>query len=402
MSDSDQVPVSLESDYEAIELAVMETAKGRWFLAEYARRHRAADTTLVLDAIAGLEKKLRRTARPDIDRIRLDIGEMKDAIERTKNEIAQIKHDQNDSSRFDRASNELDAIVSQTEAATSEILTSAEKIQEIAWTMREGGIEPEICDALEGLTTTIYMSCSFQDLTGQRTQKVVHVLRYLETRIDAMIEIWGMDADAEAEKADAPAAGPLMEISRSEQGDEAGVVSRRVADGLDSRPDAHLLNGPALEGEGVDQSEVDHLMFDSIDDAEAEAEEDTGSVSDADAFSGFDPIDLSDDAAAFEEADADLLAEVAATEAELEEAPLDAAEVVTDMDEPDIADSVEAEESADPSEAEVISRATEAMEEAIETLQKVSEAVRPEPAPASDAADPLATMSRAERQALFS
>ncbi|HEY0293198.1 MAG TPA: hypothetical protein VGC51_12860 [Hansschlegelia sp.] len=31
-------------DYEAIADAVMETARGRWFLAEYARRNRAAET----------------------------------------------------------------------------------------------------------------------------------------------------------------------------------------------------------------------------------------------------------------------------------------------------------------------------------------------------------------------
>ena len=33
-------------DYEAIEDAVMETARGRWFLKEYARRMRAAEATL--------------------------------------------------------------------------------------------------------------------------------------------------------------------------------------------------------------------------------------------------------------------------------------------------------------------------------------------------------------------
>src|SRR5881394_3408569 len=47
-----------EEDYAAISEAFMETARGRWFLREYAKRNRNADTGMVLDAVAGLEQKL--------------------------------------------------------------------------------------------------------------------------------------------------------------------------------------------------------------------------------------------------------------------------------------------------------------------------------------------------------
>ena len=36
--------------YEALESAVMESARGRWFLAEYARRNRAADTMMLISS----------------------------------------------------------------------------------------------------------------------------------------------------------------------------------------------------------------------------------------------------------------------------------------------------------------------------------------------------------------
>jgi len=54
-----------QADYQAIEAAVMETARGRWFLAEYARRHRAADTAAVLEAIARLEAMLTAAREPE-------------------------------------------------------------------------------------------------------------------------------------------------------------------------------------------------------------------------------------------------------------------------------------------------------------------------------------------------
>ena len=49
-----------ESDYEAIEDAVMETARGRWFLKEYARRMRAAETASLRDALERIESMVAR------------------------------------------------------------------------------------------------------------------------------------------------------------------------------------------------------------------------------------------------------------------------------------------------------------------------------------------------------
>ena len=48
------------NDFMAIEAAVMETVRGRWFLAEYARRRRAEDSALVVRAINRLEASFAR------------------------------------------------------------------------------------------------------------------------------------------------------------------------------------------------------------------------------------------------------------------------------------------------------------------------------------------------------
>src|SRR4051795_1485452 len=47
-----------EEDYAAIRDAFMETSRGRWFLGEYAKRNRNADTSMVLDAVARIEQAL--------------------------------------------------------------------------------------------------------------------------------------------------------------------------------------------------------------------------------------------------------------------------------------------------------------------------------------------------------
>ena len=221
-----------EADYGAIEDAVMETARGRWFLAEYARRNRNADTTMLLKALDRIEGAMRgqKSVEP-VDRIRFDLIEMSKAIGRTKTEIASIKPDAGDHGKFGEASEELDSVVQATETATSDILACAERIQEMAWTLREQGVESEVCDLLDANATAVYTACSFQDLTGQRTRKVIQVLHYLEDRINAMIGIWGLDGAMAAEAAE-----------------------KRAVD------DRSLLNGPARPGHGLDQADVDMVM----------------------------------------------------------------------------------------------------------------------------------------------
>jgi len=179
------------SDYEAIYDAMMETSRGRWFLNEYADRNRSADTVMLLDAIAKLELAISRPqALPGADRVLNGLLEMSKAIQKAREEIASIKAPDQQDGHIVSAMEELDAIVRATEYATNDILRAAENIQEMAWTLRESGVDNETCDELDARATDIYTACSFQDITGQRIQKVVHVLRYLEASLESLIEIW--------------------------------------------------------------------------------------------------------------------------------------------------------------------------------------------------------------------
>lgn len=225
------------SDFEAIETAMMETDRGRWFLAEFANRNKTDDTQILLAAIAKLETAIKRPARPqNSDNIRADLMEMSRVISDTRHEIAAMKsHDGQDgqNAQFIEATEELDAIVRATEKATNHILEAAEEIQETAWIMREQGADAQACDRLDGRATDIYTACSFQDITGQRISKVVNVLNYLEERVNTMIEIW----------------------------EHPELVSIPALSHRQHRPDAHLLNGPQHESHALDQEDVDTVMY---------------------------------------------------------------------------------------------------------------------------------------------
>ena len=85
------------SDYDSICAALMQTERGRWFLEEYAKRNRSADTRVLLAAIQRIETVV-STDRGERDRqaqqgFRTDLLEMAKAITRTRAEVAEIRSD---------------------------------------------------------------------------------------------------------------------------------------------------------------------------------------------------------------------------------------------------------------------------------------------------------------------
>src|SRR5690242_17070405 len=120
---SPSAPPPTEADYDAITAAVMETVRGRWFLGEFAKRNRNADTERILERIDRIETLLREPAPVSpAERLRIDLVEMAKAIAQTRSEIAAIKPDDDAKRSLSEASEELDSIVQTTERATSDIL----------------------------------------------------------------------------------------------------------------------------------------------------------------------------------------------------------------------------------------------------------------------------------------
>jgi chemotaxis regulatin CheY-phosphate phosphatase CheZ len=215
-SKSEPPAARLDSDFEEIEAAVMETARGRWFLAEYARRNRSADTEMLLDAIRKLELAVQDRQTPEgLGHLRRDLMEMATAIAQTRRDLAAMPAKTDGETDAASGAVEFDSIIAMTEKATSKILSAAEQIQEIAWTLREQGVTVAPCDALDAHATDIYTACSFQDLTGQRIGKVIAVLNATEKRLGGLVDAWGLD-DIEIKPAGAPEDGAAMAESTPE------------------------------------------------------------------------------------------------------------------------------------------------------------------------------------------
>jgi chemotaxis regulatin CheY-phosphate phosphatase CheZ len=230
------LPELTDEDYFLIEDAIAANARGRAFLRMRDQRSRVIATDEVKRMMRSLATNVKKAAAPEKDGsahiriLRQELQEMSVYIQQTRSEVAALRPDDSGNNRIMAATGELDAIVTATERATSDILNSAENVLALVARLPRTPDTATLCGEIEAQATEILTTCSFQDITGQRTTKVVNTLHYLEKRVNSMIEIWGTDGM------------PAI------QGQEMG----------DMRPDAHLLNGPSING--VSQDDVDALL----------------------------------------------------------------------------------------------------------------------------------------------
>jgi chemotaxis protein CheZ len=179
-----------------------------------------------------------RAEMAEAQKLKAELDIIYDAINKTKHEIATLHVTGFEGPEMTRVTHELDAIVGGTGSATEQILSAAEFIDQTANTL-SAAVKSEQDKALahdiQEQVVHIFEACNFQDLTGQRITKVVATLKFIETHIVRMMEIWGgMEAfkDIEAE----------------------GIAEREG--------DAKLLNGPKIEGETghASQDDIDSLF----------------------------------------------------------------------------------------------------------------------------------------------
>jgi chemotaxis protein CheZ len=169
------------------------------------------------------------------EKLKVELDLIHDAISRTKREIAVLHGNSFNGEEMAKVNGELGAVVGGTEQATQQILEAVEAIDQAASALGKLTSPDQqkiLSDDIQERVVAIFEACNFQDLTGQRINKVMTTMKFIENHITVMMDIWG---GVDAIKAHAPA----------------------IVDTRDD--DAKLLNGPKLDGD------VGHASQDDID-----------------------------------------------------------------------------------------------------------------------------------------
>jgi hypothetical protein len=195
-----------DSDYDAIREAFMETSRGRWFLGEYAKRNRNADTRMVLDAVARIEETLaahRAPPSPD-DRLLEALAAIRSAVDQA-NEAA--------AAAFDNAA---------LEASLAPIRIGIRIIKEISWRWREIGADGRICDLIDSQLDAIEAGCA---KIAERNPHAALIAAFNEIKasINAFSDMESIDtappaAEDAIEDASPPASGVVAQPRETDEG----------------------------------------------------------------------------------------------------------------------------------------------------------------------------------------
>ncbi|MEA2829955.1 MAG: chemotaxis protein CheZ [Bradyrhizobium sp.] len=190
----------------------------------------------VTDAQALLETY--RAQIEQCEKLKVELDLIHDAINRTKHEIAVLHGKSFNGDEMAKVTGELGAVVGGTEQATQQILEAAESIDQAASALTKVNSPDQqklLSEEIQERVVSIFEACKFQDLTGQRINKVMTTMKFIENHIMVMMDIWG---GVDAIRAHAPP-----------------VVDDRVGD-------ARLLNGPKTDGDvgHVSQNDIDALF----------------------------------------------------------------------------------------------------------------------------------------------
>jgi chemotaxis protein CheZ len=172
-----------------------------------------------------------------LQRLKQEADSIQRAISHTRREIAAVQVHAFDGGGRTHVTQQLDAVAESAERATQQILDAAEEIEDAADSLaaalkREQ--ERALAQDIQDHAVRIFEACNFQDISGQRINKVIATLQFVEERIARMMAIWGG-----------------MEAFRDYAAAAAGVQANTGA-----------LHGPKLEGDigHATQEDVDRLF----------------------------------------------------------------------------------------------------------------------------------------------
>ncbi|MBI4273562.1 MAG: hypothetical protein HY659_02525 [Rhizobiales bacterium] len=197
LADGDSPPA--EADYESIYNAVMETERGRWFLLQYAKHNRNADTEMVLAILARIEGLIRDSAKSSAlagpaegaksslapvpaEGAQPDLSRVADAIMAARARLAEVGASVAAIAGIDSAS-DYDGPATAIKAASEAIGDAIEHLQETSWFMHEQKLDESLCANLEATTREISEACVLLDKADDGVKTLIALLRELEALV---------------------------------------------------------------------------------------------------------------------------------------------------------------------------------------------------------------------------
>lgn len=179
-----------EQEYRAIEQTLLETARGRWFLAEHGRRSRRLDTALLEDAIGRLSSSLSQPP-PVLATLRSELEKLSAFIAQTKGTMvakSPPKPTAGAQTADGAAVSAMDADGATTVAPVARMLRMAEDIHELTWTLQADELSPDSCEAIARHASMLYAVSRQQAMESERALMFAKALDDAANRMSILLD----------------------------------------------------------------------------------------------------------------------------------------------------------------------------------------------------------------------
>ena len=180
---------ALTTDYDAIECAIRETSRGRWFLSCYLQRNRSAETKMLLDAIAKLEAAMRDSGHVVETLSPLDsIATLREAIGQARSDIAQMPAYGTETAELPLRRFSFESIPAAVADQTQAIRDAAANIQSAAYAMQAAGVFHGVARQMAERAEEIERACLAQDAALNRAGRMASLLGEIEAELMALFD----------------------------------------------------------------------------------------------------------------------------------------------------------------------------------------------------------------------
>lgn len=187
---------ALTHDYDAIERAIRETSRGRWFLNCYLERNRSTETRMLLDAIARLENAMRDNGHTVDALASVDaLSRAACAISEARSDICRMVSGDEVSAPLPIGRFSFGGIPRAARGAAQAVRDAAVSIENAASTLRNAGVFQGVARKIMDKADEILRATAIQEQSIRQMECLASAVSEIEAEIMAVMDGQGGEQD---------------------------------------------------------------------------------------------------------------------------------------------------------------------------------------------------------------
>lgn len=177
-SEDPDTPLHAEQEYRSIEATLLESPRGRWFLAEHSRRSRRLESAQIEEAISRLRSSMRDPPAV-LGRLRTELDSINQLLRHARAAVLTRPSGPTRTNGTAQASSD---------SAPGGLLKAAEELHTLVWSLQARDVNREVCERIGRQAAAIFALGARQAQESERALQFADMIDGIARRIMAALE----------------------------------------------------------------------------------------------------------------------------------------------------------------------------------------------------------------------